>query len=657
MGKKSKKDHKKKSKKSHKSRSRSSDSSSSSDASTKSKSPDSRRMPAPSTSVGGSGSKDFFPKAESNTSYYLSQKSEMLLFDKVAEVEDQSENFVWRKKDKQIGIDKLEPAKVLMINRLKQEETARELDKLKKRKVEREREREERDRERDFLQRQKETEYHAEWEKQEDSFHLKQVKLRSKIRIEEGRAKPIDLLAKYINAEEDDLAIEMHEPYTYLNGLTIRDLEDLLVDIKVYSDLELGVNAGYWKDITIVTEDELKKLQKMDKDSKEHAGDRREGMNQAVLQDVSSLFRGKTSEQLVELEQSIKAKIKNELGIDIGYWESLLAQLKAHMARARLRDKHKEILYQKLNSMKKQQGIVIEDSEENAFDRRIKERIQKEEELYETKQRERAARGEVSEEDSDNEMQDAFEQAANEQEDKETTELEMKALAISDYQAGNYSPVLLIQDDLPVDTFILTQKEDNKRMYVRRSQVLGAGAIKPDEEEEFEKKAREKIAIGEEELSEEEDETKKAAKSKEGKEASTQEVQLDVQSYSWSDKYRPRKPRYYNRVHTGYDWNQYNKKHYDIDNPPPKTVQGYKLNIFYPDLIDKTKTPVYSITRCKDAPDFSILRFHAGPPYEDVAFKIVSKEWDISHRHGFRNQFQNGIYQLWFHFRKWKYRR
>lgn len=52
-----------------------------------------------------------------------------------------------------------------------------------------------------------------------------------------------------------------------------------------------------------------------------------------------------------------------------------------------------------------------------------------------------------------------------------------------------------------------------------------------------------------------------------------------------------------------------------------------------------------------------MLRFHAGPPYEDVAFKIVSREWDISHRHGFRNQFQNGIYQLWFHFRKWKYRR
>lgn len=29
-------------------------------------------------------------------------------------------------------------------------------------------------------------------------------------------AKPIDLLAKYISAEDNDLAIEMQEPYTYL---------------------------------------------------------------------------------------------------------------------------------------------------------------------------------------------------------------------------------------------------------------------------------------------------------------------------------------------------------------------------------------------------------------------------------------------------------
>ena len=40
-------------------------------------------------------------------------------------------------------------------------------------------------------------------------------------------------MAKYISAEEEVDAVEMHEPYTYLNGLTIKDLEDLIEDIKV----------------------------------------------------------------------------------------------------------------------------------------------------------------------------------------------------------------------------------------------------------------------------------------------------------------------------------------------------------------------------------------------------------------------------------------
>jgi hypothetical protein len=41
-------------------------------------------------------------------------------------------------------------------------------------------------------------------------------------------------LAKYVSSDEDLDAVEMHEPYTYLNGLTVDDLEDLLVDINVY---------------------------------------------------------------------------------------------------------------------------------------------------------------------------------------------------------------------------------------------------------------------------------------------------------------------------------------------------------------------------------------------------------------------------------------
>lgn len=34
----------------------------------------------------------------------------------------------------------------------------------------------------------------------------------------------------------------------------------------------------------------------------------------------------------------------------------------------------------------------------------------------------------------------------------------------------------------------------------------------------------------------------------------------------------PRKPRFFNAIKQGYEWNKYNQVHYDADNPPPKVV-------------------------------------------------------------------------------------
>jgi len=80
-------------------------------------------------------------------------------------------------------------------------------------------------------------------------------------------AKPIDLLAKYISTEEEVDAVEMHEPYIYLNGLKLKDLEDLVEDIKVYMELEKGKNFEYWNDITVIVEDELHKMRRIQKQS------------------------------------------------------------------------------------------------------------------------------------------------------------------------------------------------------------------------------------------------------------------------------------------------------------------------------------------------------------------------------------------------------
>ncbi|KAK2087035.1 hypothetical protein P7K49_032942 [Saguinus oedipus] len=297
---------------------------------------------------------------------------------------------------------------------------------VKQLRLEREREKAMREQELEMLQREKEAEHFKTWEEQEDNFHLQQAKLRSKIRIRDGRAKPIDLLAKYISAEDDDLAVEMHEPYTFLNGLTVADMEDLLEDIQVYMELEQGKNADFWRDMTTITEDEISKLRKLEASGKgpalepthrqqeawdtspagpialgpgpllpsqaqsraafslrdcppsAHAlqrgtpvcpqqlctelsvdpawlgeqqqlspsarlgklpsldGERREGVNASVSSDVQSVFKGKTYNQLQVIFQGIEGKIRaGGPNLDMGYWESLLQQLRAHMARAR----------------------------------------------------------------------------------------------------------------------------------------------------------------------------------------------------------------------------------------------------------------------------------------------------------------------------------
>nr|XP_022328674.1 cactin-like [Crassostrea virginica] len=571
------------------------------------------------------------------------------------------DTFVWGKKLEKEGKKHLDEREIHKHQKMKLEESRRELEKVKKRRLERERQMEEREEERELMQREKESEYYRVWEKQEDNFHLNQAKLRSKIRIKDGRAKPIDLLAKYISAEDDDLAVEMHEPYTYLYGLTIADLEDLLEDIKVYLELEQGKNVEYWRDIITIASDELSQLRKLDSSQRDFQ-DRRERINESVSNEVQSIFKGKTTNQLLLLEEQIRQKLQGGEGVDVGYWESLLQQLKAHMARTRLRERHQENLKLKLQKLKQEQGIdsgplfpaaLSGGSSNNSTpDRRNSPAPVRRLSPAPSRSKNQSPAPSGTNEnqpspgpstsavvEGNEEESEAGPSADAEEEDDEAliTEEDLEDQAYVDYDAGGYSPKLLRNADLEIDTIVYDPTDDMRKLELARQQVLSTGRVRLDGETEFEKKAREGMNDDEATFS--------------------VEVPTEHQKFLWSDKYRPRKPRFFNRVHTGFEWNKYNQTHYDIDNPPPKIVQGYKFNIFYPDLIDKTDTPEYTLTPIEDNKDFAILKFHAGPPYEDIAFKIVHREWEYSYKHGFRCQFQNNIFQLWFHFKRYRYRR
>ena len=146
------------------------------------------------------------------------------------------------------------------------------------------------------------------------------------------------------------------------------------------------------------------------------------------------------------------------------------------------------------------------------------------------------------------------------------------------------------------------------------------------------------------------------------------EVDIPATPPKWADQHpdiTPQKPKFFNRVQVGYEWNAYNKIHYTEQNPPPKIVTGYRFNLFYPDLLDPTKAPSYKVeqkgrtmVQAGIEQASCILRFFAGPPYADVCFEVIDKDWDHSSRYdrGYKSSFDKGILQLHFKFKRITYR-
>ena len=368
----------------------------------------------------------------------------------------------------------------------------------------------------------------------------------------------------------------------------------------------------------------------------EEAAERRQGINKAVADDVQAVFQGKSAEQLADLQIAIERKLAEKAeGVDIGYWESLLSQLKAHLARARLRDKHSENLRKKLEMLKaeqnKEEALYSQDPE-----------IEPSKESVDSAQNSPIPGPSKHSTEDEDETAGGLLQYPKKKRDEESAVIEESST--KEYAVGCYSPIYIPEADLDLGTIIVTEDEEFAKRKMDQSRALQGSKV-------------ENVMNAEERALERE--AKKGMGDDEAKFSVEAEADSSI-SYEWSDKYRPRKPRYFNRVHTGFEWNKYNQTHYDIDNPPPKVVQGYKFNIFYPDLIDKTSTPQHTITPCGSegtAKDFCILRIQAGPPYEDIAFKIVNREWEFGYKRGFRCQFHNNIFQLWFHFKRLRYRR
>eukprot|EP00850_Spirogloea_muscicola_P014477 SM000104S09347 [mRNA] locus=s104:256169:264320:+ [translate_table: standard] len=566
-----------------------------------------------------------------------------------------TEKFVWRKKiDKDLLTGNLDTRELsLKAEKRRQVEREVEIEKVRKRREEREMEKAQHEEEMNMLARERAKAEFMDWEKKEDEFHFEQAKVRANIRLREGRAKPIDVLSKNLNLA-DDFDIEINEPYTIFKGLTVPEMGELMEDIRMHLELDRStpIHIEFWESMLKICEYEIAEATKRDvldrarvrgeEPLAEYLAEER-GLHASVDEDVKSMLLGKTSPELSDLERQIVRQMESGTAKVVEYWEAVLKRLQIFKAKARLKEIHTDLLRQHLAKL------------QDTADRELEQRDHKDKAAPKAKK-------EWDEADEDDEVPPAHEEA-DEGGVQEPGSFSPELLGVEDAakeaadENGNLSPELLhsLEGDEVVDP-----EADRAELEQKRAKVLAAQQLRLQEAA-----AAPDIADGDAEaVPLTNTEKAQAIKAMGGLDAADvtlgpgAEVNLESQVYWWHDKYRPRKPKYFNRVHTGYEWNKYNQTHYDHDNPPPKIVQGYKFNIFYPDLIDKTKAPMYVID-CDGSKhgETCLIRFHAGPPYEDIAFRIVNKEWEYSHKKGYKCTFERGILHVYFNFKRYRYRR
>ncbi|KAK7208328.1 cactin [Myxozyma melibiosi] len=447
-----------------------------------------------------------------------------------------------------------------------------------------------------------------EWVEGEDSFALKQAKKGAVIRIKEGRARPVDWLALnlqtidkekdvYDEATFDTRELDIPVPYAVIEGLGLAEVEKLGSDVREYLRLERSkFNRDFWESMLVICNDTKQRLLAKRSDA-DH------GALQPVSEDIENLLQGKDYDALVALESRVELLLSSDSAVDVDFWTALKEELLIRKAKAKLERIHAKIIQERVRMLKEEQA-----AEASSVVQEIEGRL-----------KEKAVASEIT------------------------------------YSAD--------MDEVPKGENVknvIEMKEFKARIESAQQSVERIGFI-PLKAADAAVKAEDDGLSTNERLFE-----KEVAKSiNENEEVFDNEADLGAPAQSTRIK-----PRYFNRVQMGFDWNKYNQTHYSADNPPPKIVQGYKFNIFYPELADSARAPTYRIIRDKvqqtdeeiaagGQVNTCIIKFIAGEPYQDLAFRIVDREWNYSSKreNGFRSSFDKGILQLHFRFKKIFYRK
>ena len=534
--------------------------------------------------------------------------------------------FVWRKKVEKEGLTGLSEKCLQRLQKRKIAENLAEVERLKRQRLERQakweagfEKKEARARklgaERQAKWENAETEWYRSWEDQEEHFFLQQARLRTEIRLQQSRGKPIDFLAKYTEHLKQYRSSQLSgtcssnsiclDPEKQVDSLDRPTLEDLSVDVDTYKRIHGMEHQEFWNDMKTIIQNKLNSMGSV----------RRVGIHRSVMSDVVGIVKGKTFKQLAALTATIKQKLEQG-NVDVAYWESLLGEVTVHKAKARTRERYLTHL---------QQIATV------AVDRN------------DTKSRNIPATPNRCSRETNGTGNICFEDIVS-----IVGEVEI---------VDKYSQGLLQEESLPQVIVVLDPDEDSRMLQEARICVLLKHSSNNANDMDVPSGSNlspltEGSCTG---MSDTSDPELKETNEDVSDEAATQWIQHEC--HTPCHRVRPCKPRYSNKVFTGYAWNRYNRTHYNSDRPPPKMVMGYSFNVFYPELVDKSKRPRFTITPRSDCEEMAVLTFSAGPPYEDIAFRVVNKVWDKSWKHGYRCTYNGTVLQLSFRFKKCTYRR
>lgn len=538
-----------------------------------------------------------------------------------------TERFEWKKKTEKVAESGRASALTFMPEKERREKLQEEVKRVKEQREQRERMREQMEEDRVAIEREREQLSYVENQRKADEFHLEQAFQRAQIRLEAGRAQPIDILSFHLllgdqerrgtaamsqqvedsekraeaaaNAERAELLLSqlsediIKDPVNLFRGLTTAELKALLTDISEREQLDTA-HDEFWSSMRVVCEAELRNQERREDERRSRAdggmggGDEGRvgagapaaadaagvsGLHPSVAHDVARSLGKKSLEQLDDMRVQIQATIDRAAGraglssadaddepvVDVDYWTGVLALLQVARAKAVLRQSQRDIVSSQAVRMR---------------DRKASQR-----------QLDKDGGGGTDGGGDDAELATAAE--------------EPMALP-EEPMDGRYSPTPVGVGELTAaeQRALVDADADMQALQAERRRVAATarGSIRPPAGSAGAAPTgsagpsgvggagTEVVAGGGDELYNQE----RQRGLQPGEAQFSYEFKLDQAAAAWQERYQPRKPRYFNRILTGYEWNKYNRTHYDHDNPPPKMVQGYRFSIFYPDLVDRT---------------------------------------------------------------------